>query len=211
MVSRQLVHGQPYGPLRFEVEPGTVWKGAAAARVVIYSDQSSCGTDFEPGEEYLFILSGYPGFRSDSLVLGRCSGYHVPMHRADVLGLVKALYVPALRANLGAAGPRLNASEAEYFAGILPDTDFDFTNQQLGFFLDRQPMTKQQYLDRFLTVRVLHELVVFTPQERAAAGGYAAALVSWSKMAGRRKPISPKFRRRLVRRLAKAQPGQHLR
>ena len=221
VVARRVVGSAHYSQLQFELVPGTVWKGPVAGRYFLYSEETSCKVDFSPGEEYLVMVRQRPGLRPDSLHIARCSDYSYPLNRASELGIVKALLVPSLRANLGTVGPRLNPSEAEYFAGILPESGFGFNNQLLGFFEDRRPLTKQQYLSRFLTTTMLKELVVFTPAEQAAAGGYAAALVAWPERKGGRgapsgyyrrlhksgSAVSARRRRQLVRRLARVQPG----
>jgi hypothetical protein len=219
VVARRVVGTEHHPELQFERVPGTVWKGPVADRYFLYSEETSCKVDFSSGEEYLLMVRQKSGLRPDSLHVERCSDYYSPLHRAPELGIIKALLVPALRAGLGTAGPHLSASEAEYFAGILPGAEFRFDNQLLGFGVDRRPITKQQYLSRFLTKTMLKELVVLSPAEQAASGGYTAVLVAWPGRQGaqlnglyRRRyksgsAVSLAFRRRLVRQLARAQPG----
>lgn len=219
VVARRVVGPEHHPRLRFELVPGTVWKGPVADRYFLYSEETSCKVDFSPGEEYLLMVRQKPRLQPDSLHLARCSDYYRLLRQAPELGIIKALFVPALRANMGTAGSRLNASEAEYFAGILPDAAFRFDNQPLGFIIDRQPISKQRYLSRFLTETMLKELLVFSPAEQAATGGYAAVLVAWPGRQGAKlnrlyrrhyksgSMVSPAFRRRLVRRLARARPG----
>jgi hypothetical protein len=218
VVTREEV-GPDVSSLRYEVVPTAIWKCPAAERFVFYSVQTSCKVDLALHQEHLFMLQKQPKLRVDSLVVHRCRDYYSPLNQAPELGLVKALFVPSLRASLGSEGPRLNASEAEYFAGILPGVDFRFDNQLMGFFADRHQLTKQEYFNRYLTERMLQQLVVFSPAERAASGGYAAMLVSWPNtsaagaVSGRfyrrlyrtGSAVSPTMRRRLLRRLHKNQ------
>jgi len=101
---------------------------------------------------------------------------------------------------------QLNAHEAAYFNEILPG-NFNFTDKKVAFKygdFGKQNISKQTYFDRWgkeyykSGKAITNQLLVLTPEEKSASGGFDAVIVTWSKP-----KLQVQHRKRMVRNLKK--------